>query len=378
MIEVLKVGILGGGQLGKMLIQAALDFDLCINVLDPDPNAPCKNICNNFTIGDLNDYQTVLEFGKNLDLVTIEIENVNVEALKTLEKSGVKVYPQPHIIENIKNKISQKTFYLENKIPMAEFLIVQNKADVRLNSSYYPAVNKIATGGYDGKGVQMLKNESDIDKCFDAPGILEKLIDFKKELAVIVARSVNGEIKTFPVVEMAFHPEANLVEYLFSPAHVSEKISDEAQKLAIDIAQKYGIVGLLAVEMFLDKDDNILINEVAPRPHNSGHHTLRANYCSQFDQHWRAILGLPLQNTTAVSQAAMVNIVGAEGASGDVKIIGLEAVLAQGNIFPYFYGKKTTKPFRKMGHVSILENNFETLKEKINFVQENLIITAQD
>jgi 5-(carboxyamino)imidazole ribonucleotide synthase len=378
MIEVLKVGILGGGQLGKMLIQAALDLDLNIHVLDPDANAPCKNICKTFTVGDLNDYQTVVDFGKNLDLITIEIENVNVEALKTLEKSGVKVYPQPYIIENIKNKISQKSFYLQNKISTAEFVVVDNKAEILANSSYFPAVNKIATGGYDGKGVQMLKTIDDIEKCFDAPGILEKLIDFKKELAVIVARSTNGEIKTFPVVEMAFHPEANLVEYLFSPAHISEKISEEAQKLAIEIAKKYEIVGLLAVEMFLDNDDNILVNEVAPRPHNSGHHTLRANYCSQFDQHWRAILGLPLQDTTAIAQAAMVNIVGAPNASGDVKIIGLEAVLAKGNIFPYFYGKKTTKPFRKMGHVSILENNFETLKEKINFVQENLIITAQD
>jgi 5-(carboxyamino)imidazole ribonucleotide synthase len=378
MIEVLKVGILGGGQLGKMLIQAALDLDLSINVLDPDPNAPCKDICKTFTIGDLNDYQTIIDFGKNLDLITFEIENVNVEALKTLEKSGIKVYPQPHIIENIKNKISQKSFYLENNIPTAEFIVVANKTEIASKTSFLPAVNKIATGGYDGKGVQMLRKNEDIEKCFDAPGILEKLIDFKKEIAVIVARSENGEIKTFPVVEMAFHPEANLVEYLFSPAHISENISDEAQKLAIDVANKYGIVGLLAVEMFLDNDNNILVNEVAPRPHNSGHHTLRANYCSQFDQHWRAILGLPLQDTTAIAQAAMVNIVGAPNASGDVKIKGLEAVLAKGNIFPYFYGKKTTKPFRKMGHVSILENNFETLKEKINFVQENLIITAQD
>jgi 5-(carboxyamino)imidazole ribonucleotide synthase len=378
MIEVLKVGILGGGQLGKMLIQAALDLDLNICVLDPDYNAPCKNICNKFTIGDLNDYQTVIDFGKNLDLITIEIENVNVEALKTLEKAGVKVYPQPHIIENIKNKISQKSFYLENNIPTAEFIIVNNKKEIQEKIAYLPAVNKIATGGYDGKGVQMLRKEADIAKSFDAPGILEKLIDFKKELAVIVARSVSGEIKTFPVVEMAFHPEANLVEYLFSPAHISDKLSNDAQLLAVEVANTYGIVGLLAVEMFLDADDKIIVNEVAPRPHNSGHHTLRANYCSQFDQHWRAILGLPLQDTTAVSLAAMVNIVGAAGASGDVKIIGLKAVLAKGNIFPYFYGKKTTKPFRKMGHVSILENNFETLKEKINFVQENLIITAQD
>ncbi len=378
MIESLKIGILGGGQLGKMLVQAGLDLDLDIHILDPDHNAPCRNICSSFTVGDLNDYQTVIDFGSKLDLITIEIENVNVEALKSLEKSGKKVYPQAHIIENIKNKISQKQFYTENHIPTADYKIVNCTADIYNHVESLPFVNKIATGGYDGKGVQMIKNQTDISKSFDAPGILETLLDFKKELAVIVARSENGEIKTFPVVEMAFHPEANLVEYLFAPAHISEEISDKAQQLAIKVANTYGIVGLLAVEMFLDQNDNIIVNEVAPRPHNSGHHTLRANYCSQFDQHWRAILGLPLQDTTAVSQAAMVNIVGAANATGDVKILGLEAILAQSNIFPYFYGKKTTKPFRKMGHVSILENNFETLKEKINFVQENLIITAKE
>ena len=378
MIESLKIGILGGGQLGKMLVQAALDLDLDLHILDPDPNAPCKNICASFSVGDLNDYQTVLEFGSTLDIITIEIENVNVEALKALEKSGKKVYPQAHIIENIKNKISQKQFYHTHNIPTASFKIVQTAAEIHHHLADLPFVNKIATGGYDGKGVQMIKTEADISKAFDAPGLLEQLIDFKKELAVIVARSENGEIKTFPVVEMAFHPEANLVEYLFAPAHISEELSQKASDLAIHVANTYGIVGLLAVEMFLDQNDNILVNEVAPRPHNSGHHTLRANYCSQFDQHWRAILGLPLQDTTAISQAAMVNIVGAANATGNVKIIGLEKVLSKGNIFPYFYGKKTTKPFRKMGHVSILENNFESLKEKINFVQDNLIITAQE
>ncbi|MGL4629588.1 MAG: 5-(carboxyamino)imidazole ribonucleotide synthase [Leadbetterella sp.] len=377
MIESLKIGILGGGQLGKMLIQSGLDLDLQISVLDPDPSCPCKNICSNFTEGDLLDFDTVYSFGKNLDLLTIEIENVNIEALKKLEGEGKKVFPQPHIVENIKNKVEQKEFYKRNGIPTADFIRVDSRADIHTNRDFLPAVNKVATGGYDGKGVEILRSIADIERAFDAPGLLEKLIPFEKELAVIVARSENGETKTFPSVEMVFHPTANLVEYLFSPAKIDISIQEKAEKIAIDIANSYEIVGLLAVEMFLCSNGEILVNEVAPRPHNSGHHTLRANECSQYDQHWRAILGLPLESTKAHSLAAMVNLLGEKNASGSVKILGLDACLDKENIYPYFYGKKQTRPFRKMGHATILASDFEILKEKVTFVQENLIITAQ-
>ena len=372
-----KIGILGGGQLGKMLIQSALDLDLHISVLDNDQDCPCKPIANNFVLGDISDFQTVYDFGKYLDLITIEIENVNVEALKKLQAEGKKVFPQPHIVENIKNKCTQKQFFKDNNIPTSDFILVNGKDDIKENIDFLPAVNKIGVGGYDGRGVQTIRTSSDIEKGFNAAGILEKFIDFEKELAVIVARNSDGEIKAFPVVEMVFHPVANLVEYLFSPAAISIEIAEKANKIAVKTIEAYGLVGLLAVEMFLTKEGEIIVNEVAPRPHNSGHHTQKANLISQYDQHWRAILNLPLGDTSDISMAAMVNILGEENHEGKAQIIGLEKILSQKNIFPFFYGKKKTKPFRKMGHVSILADNFESLKEKVNFVQENLIVISK-
>jgi 5-(carboxyamino)imidazole ribonucleotide synthase len=372
----LKVGILGGGQLGKMLIQSALNFDLDIWVLENDDECPCKPIAHNFLKGDLNDFETVYNFGKNVEILTIEIENVNIEALKLLEKEGLRVFPQPHVLQNIKNKVSQKAFFIENDLPTVEYKVVSGQEDLLNYLDFLPAVNKIGVGGYDGKGVQVLKTESDIKKAFDAEGILEKLVNFEKELAVVVARSVSGEVKAFPVVEMVFHPEANLVEYLFSPAHISEELTQKATEIAQKTAEKYGIVGLLAVEMFLTNTGEILINEVAPRPHNSGHHTQKANFTSQFEQHLRAILDLPLGNTDAIMPAAMVNLLGEDGYSGVAVYEGMDKVLSKDLIFPFLYGKKITKPFRKMGHVSILDKNFESLKEKVNFVKENLKVIA--
>ncbi len=372
-----KIGILGGGQLGKMLIQTALDLDLNISVLDNDSDCPCKSISTRFVQGDISDFDTVYEFGKNLDLITIEIENVNIEALKKLENEGKKVFPQPHIVANIKNKCTQKQFFKDNNIPTSEFILVSGLSEIKSNTDFLPAVNKIGVGGYDGRGVQTIKTEQEIDKGFDAEGILEKFVDFEKELAVIVSRNSDGEIKTFPVVEMVFHPVANLVEYLFSPAAISIEITEKANKIAIKTIEAYGLVGLLAVEMFLTKDGEILVNEVAPRPHNSGHHTQKANLISQYDQHWRAILNLPLGDTKDISMAAMVNILGAENHEGQAEIVGLEEILKKENIFPFFYGKKKTKPFRKMGHVSILADDFEKLKEKVNFVQQNLSVISK-
>ncbi len=371
-----KLGIIGGGQLGKMLIQAALDFDIEVWVLENDQNCPCSNIAHKFILGDITDFEAVYNFGKQVDVITIEIENINIEALKKLESEGKKVFPQPSIIENIKDKRSQKQFFKDHQIPTSNFILVDGIEDILNNSTFLPAVNKIGIGGYDGKGVQVVKDLNEIDKCFDEKGILEKLIDFEKELAVVVARNPAGETKAFPVVEMVFHPEANLVEYLFSPAKISNELSNKATKIAIDIANTYKIVGLLAVEMFLTKDNQILVNEVAPRPHNSAHHTQKANFTSQFDQHIRAIFDLPLGNPEAIMQAAMVNILGEDGHEGLATYNGLDTILKEENVYPFLYGKKVTKPFRKMGHVSILETDFEKLKEKVKFVQKNLKVIS--
>jgi len=377
MIQSLKIGILGGGQLGKMLIQTALDLDLDIAVLDPDPECSCSSIATRFVCGAITDYDAVYSFGKDLDVITIEIENVNIEALRQLEKEGKSVFPQPAVIDTIKNKSRQKDFFARHDIPTSPFIQVKNREEVMHNAGFLPAVNKLSVGGYDGKGVQLLKTPADLDKAFDAGGILEKFVDFEKELAVIVARNSRGETRCFPPVEMVFHPVANLVEYQFSPARISGEISAKAEEVARKTAEAFGITGLLAVEMFLTRDGDILVNEVAPRPHNSGHHTQKANAVSQFDQHWRAILGLPLGDTTPFSLAAMVNILGEEGHSGEAEVMGLDKILAIKDAFPFFYGKKQTKPFRKMGHVSILAADFENLKEKVNFVQNNLKVISK-
>ncbi len=367
-----KLGILGGGQLGRMIIQAAIDFDITIKTLDPDADAPCKYISHEFVKGSLNDYEAVMAFGQDCDIITIEIENVNLDALESLEKQGKAVFPQPNILRLIQDKRVQKQFYKDNNLPTADFVLTENQADLAKYEDFLPAVHKLGKGGYDGKGVQILRTKADFAKGFDQPSVLEKMIDFEKELAVIVARNIDGEIKTFPVVEMVFHPEANLVEYLFAPAEISQEIEQQAQEIATKTAQAFGIVGLLAVEMFLTKDGKILINEVAPRPHNSGHQTIRANDVSQYEQHIRAIFNLPLGSTTAHSKAAMVNILGEDGYSGKAIYEGMDEVLAVEGVHPFLYGKKLTKPFRKMGHVTIIDQNFDKLKEKVIFVKKTL------
>lgn len=371
-----KLGILGGGQLGRMLIQAAIDFDFKIKILDPDADAPCRYIAHEFVNGSLKDYETVMAFGEDCDTITIEIENVNVDALEALEKQGKRVYPQPSVLRIIQDKRIQKQFYKENNLPTADFILTENQAALANHLDFLPAVHKLGKEGYDGKGVQVLRTASDLSKAFDKPSVLEKMIDFDKELAVIVARNADGQMKTFPVVEMVFHPEANLVEYLFAPAQISDEIAQKAEKIAKNVAQSFGIVGLLAVEMFLTKDGEILINEVAPRPHNSGHQTIRANDVSQFEQHLRAILNLPLGDTKAHSMSAMVNLLGEEGYSGEAIYEGIEKCIAIGGIHPFLYGKKLTKPFRKMGHVTIIAEDFEKLKEKVIFVKENLKVVC--
>lgn len=370
------LGVLGGGQLGRMLIQSAIDFNIDVSVLDPDENAPCKHIATHFKVGALTDFDTVYQFGKTCDVVTIEIENVNTEALKRLQREGIKVYPEPDVIALIQDKRAQKQFYRQHHIPTAEFVLTENRRDLYQYTHMLPAVHKLGRAGYDGRGVQKLKIEEEIEKGFDQPGILEKLIDFEKEISVIVARNEQGEVKTFPVVELVFHPEKNLVEYLFAPAQISKEVEKKAEAIAKEVIQKLNMTGLLAVEMFLTKKGEVLVNEVAPRTHNSGHHTIEANVTSQFEQHLRAILNMPLGSTNTKITAAMVNLLGEDGYSGYAKYEGLEKVLAIEGVKLHLYGKKITKPFRKMGHVTVTDQDLVQLKEKVQMVKQYLKVIA--
>ncbi|MBR9776652.1 MAG: 5-(carboxyamino)imidazole ribonucleotide synthase [Cytophagales bacterium] len=370
------LGILGGGQLGRMLIQSAINYNLEVHILDPDPNAPCKFLSNKFVNGDLKDYDAVYSFGKDCDVISIEIEHVNTEALFRLEKEGVKVFPQPHIIALIQDKRSQKQFYLDQGIPTAPFILTENKEEVLKQAAFLPAVNKLGKEGYDGRGVQLMRNAGDLEKAFDAPGLLEKLIDFDKELAVIVSRNETGEVKSFPSVECAFHPEHNLVEFLFSPANISDTVDANARALAEEVIQKLDMVGLLAVELFLTKSGELLVNEIAPRPHNSGHHTIEANFTSQFEQHLRAVMGMPLGETGLRCPAAMVNLLGEDGFTGDAIVEGMDEAIKEQGVYLHLYGKKITKPFRKMGHVTLLAEDAGLLKEKADRIKELIKIKA--
>ena len=358
-----------------MLIQAGMDLNLKFHVLDPDDQAPCRNI-SSFTKGKLTDYETVMNFGASCDFITIEIENVNTDALKELQREGKRVYPQPQIIELIQDKRKQKEFYRQHKIPSADFIPTENKQEVIRNKGFLPAVNKLSREGYDGRGVQILKSETDLEKAFDAPGFLEKLVPFEKEIAVIIARNQEGHLNSFPPVEMVFHPEQNLVEYLFSPASISQWTELEALAIAQKIIERLGMVGILAVEMFVLTDGSVLVNEIAPRPHNSGHHTIECNVTSQYEQHLRCILGLPLGSTDMTTPSAMVNILGEPGFNGPAQYQGMEEVLGLKGVHVHLYGKAITKPFRKMGHVTIEDNDHNRLMETVKFVKQTLKVKA--
>jgi 5-(carboxyamino)imidazole ribonucleotide synthase len=374
--QIPTVGILGGGQLGRMFIQEAINLNVPVHILDPDPEAPCKHLAAYFQCGSLLDYDTVLEFGMQCDVITIEIETVNTSALKELRSKGKEVWPQPEIIELIQDKRKQKTFYKEKGIPTAPFVLTENKEEVRNFTSMLPAVHKLGRGGYDGRGVQVLASASDLDKAFDAPGLLESFVAFEKELAVIVSRNASGQIASFPVVECEFHPEANLVEFLFCPAEISPQKEIEAQELARRVIEELGMVGLLAVELFLTKEGELLVNEIAPRPHNSGHHTIEGNMASQFAQHLRAILDLPPASTALRQAAAMVNILGEEGFSGQAIYKGLKEALAEKGVYVHLYGKTITKPFRKMGHATVLSEDVVAVKEKARRIKETIKVIA--
>lgn len=375
-ISELKLGILGGGQLGRMLIQEAINYNLTTLVLDPDPDAPCKHIANKFECGSITDFDTVYNFGKKADIITIEIEKVNIEALEQLEKEGKLVFPQARVIRLIQDKGVQKQFFKENDIPTAPFQLVNSKEDLLATNFTYPYILKQRKDGYDGKGVMKISNIGAIDNAFDAPSLIEELVDFEKEIAVIVARNSNGDIKTFPMVEMEFNAEANLVEFLISPSTYPDDIQEKAEKIAMNIATALNITGILAVEMFVTKSGEILVNEVAPRPHNSGHQTIEGNYVSQFEQHLRAIFNLPLGDTRSLSNAVMINLLGEKGYEGIAKYDGLEKILAIDGVYVHLYGKKYTKPFRKMGHVTIIDQNRAQAIAKAKLIQKTLRVIS--
>ncbi|MEO6289953.1 MAG: 5-(carboxyamino)imidazole ribonucleotide synthase [Ginsengibacter sp.] len=356
-----KTGILGGGQLGRMLLQAAANYPVETFVLENDNECPAAHLCNHFVKGDINNFDDVYNFGRNLDAITIEIESVNVEALLKLEKEGVKVYPCTSALSIIKDKILQKQFYQKSNVPSAEFIITRSKVDLQDNISFLPAIHKLALGGYDGRGVIVLTSKDHISNGFNEPAILEKEVSIKKEISIIIAVSDDGEVAIYPPIEMIFNKDLNLLEYQLSPAQLDQQILWKAEAIALLVVKNLKSAGIFAVEMFLDTANNLLVNETAPRVHNSGHHTIEANYSSQFDMLWRIILGYPLGNTDHIIPAAIVNLIGADNHSGIVIYEGLGKVLEIENIFVHIYGKKETRPGRKMGHVTILSNERQEL-----------------
>ena len=374
------LGILGGGQLGKMLLTETRKFDITTKVLDPSADAPCRIACNTFVQGSLTDFDTVYRFGKEVDVLTIEIENVNVDALKKLQSKGVKVYPTPQTIELIQNKATQKQFYATHNIPTAPFHRFESLTNLQQavtnKQITLPFVWKSARFGYDGNGVKIVRQLPDLSLLPEGECIAENLVPFAKELAVIVARNVSGEATTYPVVEMEFHPEANQVEYVLCPARISEEIAQKARAIAVQVAQAFQVVGLLAVELFLTAEGEVLVNEVAPRPHNSGHYSIEAAYTNQFEQHLRAILDLPLGNTDSKVAGVMVNLVGAEGYQGDVIYENIEQILAMEGVTPHIYGKRQTRPFRKMGHVTIVNRDIEKARAIAEKVKQTIKVIS--
>ena len=375
-----KLGILGGGQLGKMLLFDTRKFDIQTYVLDPSDDAPSKIACNQFFKGDLMDFETVYDFGKKVDVLTFEIELVNLEALVKLEEEGLKIYPSPKTLKLIQNKGIQKDFYSEHAIPTAKYKRFDNLksliVDILDSKTKLPFVWKCTEFGYDGNGVKVIRELSDLDNLANVECIAEEMVPFKNELAVIVCRNSSGEIKTYPVVEMEFHPEANQVEYVICPARIDAKVAEKARAIALHVSEKFNHVGLLAVEMFQTEDDEILVNEVAPRPHNSGHYSIEASYTSQFENHVRAILNLPLGNTDSKVAGIMVNLVGEEGFSGQVVYENIEKIMAIDGVTPHIYGKRETRPFRKMGHVTIVNEDMVEARKIAEEVKNSIRVIS--
>jgi len=376
-----KLGILGGGQLGKMLLSETRKFDIQTLVLEPSEEAPARLSCNKFIKGSLMDFDTVYQFGKMVDLLTIEIENVNLDALDQLEKEGLPIYPSPKTLRLIQNKGKQKDYYVSNDIPTSphqRFVDLNNlKTTIAKDELEFPFVWKCAQFGYDGNGVKICRSTLDLENLPDVECIAEEMVPFKNELAVIVARSVSGEVKTYPVVEMEFHPEANQVEYVICPARIDATVAQKATEVALKVSEAFNHVGLLAVEMFQTEDDKILVNEVAPRPHNSGHYSIEASYTSQFENHLRAILNLPLGNTDSKVAGIMVNLVGSEGYSGQVVYENISNIMAIEGVTPHIYGKRETRPFRKMGHVTIVNEDMAAARKIAEEVKNSIRVICQ-
>ena len=376
-----KLGILGGGQLGRMLLTETQKFDIYTAILDASEDAPCKDVCNEFHLGNLLDYDTVYNFGKKVNLLTIEIENVNVDALEKLESEGLDIYPSPTTIRTIQNKAKQKLFYIDHNIPTAPFSRFAYTDEILTSINHeslkFPFVWKSAQFGYDGKGVKIVRTHSDLEDLPNVECVVEELIPFKNELAVIVARNNDGDLETYPVVEMEFHPTANQVEYVICPARIPQEVAKKAEFVALKVAQAFQHVGLLAVELFQTEDNEIIVNEVAPRPHNSGHYSIEASYTNQFEQHLRAILNLPLGDTSSKVSGIMVNLVGAEDYVGDVVYENIDTLLKTKGVTPHIYGKKQTKPFRKMGHVTIVHEDIDEARKIAQEVKETVKVTSK-
>jgi 5-(carboxyamino)imidazole ribonucleotide synthase len=371
-----KIGILGGGQLGRMLLQAAANYPVETFVLENDEQCPAAHLCHHFVKGDIRNFDDVYNFGKGLDGLTIEIESVNEDALEKLEQEGVKVYPRASALRTIKNKIVQKQFYQQLQIPTAPFVITQNLAELKANAAYLPAVHKIGLGGYDGRGVQILKTADDMKNGFDAPAVLEKMVPVQREIAQIIAVNAKGETALYPPVDMVFDARLNLLDYQISPAELTEKILWKVEAISLAVVKGLQSPGIFAVELFIDKQGDVFVNETAPRVHNSGHHTIEANYSSQFDMLWRVMLDYPLGNTEHILPAAIVNILGAEGYEGEAKYEGLEEVLKMDNVFVHLYGKKQTRGGRKMGHVTIISKEKQDLTYKANRIKNILKVVS--
>lgn len=373
-----KVGILGGGQLGRMLLQEAANYPVEVTVMENDPSCPAAHLCDHFIKGDITKFEDVIAFGNNLDIITIEIENVNVEALVELENQGKIIIPRPGALNIIKNKIHQKEFYLQHEIPSADFATVNSKNEILDHHHLIPAAQKLATGGYDGKGVQLIHTKEDVAKGFDAPSVLEKMIDIQKEIAIIVAVAQDKSTTLYPPVEMVFDPILNLLDYQICPADIKENVLWKAEAMAISVARNLNSPGIFAVEMFVDKNDNVWVNETAPRVHNSGHHTIEAHYSSQFDMLWRILLEFPLGNTKKIQSSIMVNLLGADGYKGETEYEGLKEVLSIPNVFIHLYGKATTKPGRKMGHATIISDEKQELLLQAKKIKRTLSIKGKE
>jgi len=367
-----KIGILGGGQLGRMLLQAAANYPVETFVMENDPECPSAHLCHHFTKGDIRNFDDVYRFGKNVDALTIEIENVNVEALEKLEGEGIKIFPRPSVLKTIKNKILQKEYYRSNDIPTSNFIVTNNLNELKQQEDFLPAVHKLGEGGYDGRGVQIIKTKEDMDKGFDNPSVLEKFIFVHKEIAQMVAINEKGEAALYPPVEMVFDPRLNLLDFQICPADIETQTLWKIEAIALSVVRNFKSPGIFAVEMLIDKNGDVLVNETAPRVHNSGHHTIEAHYSSQFDMLWRLMLNYPLGHTDEILPSIMVNIIGENGFEGEVKYEGLGEVLKIENAFVHLYGKKQTKPGRKMGHVTIMSREKRDLTHKANIVKHTL------